>query len=92
MTTIVILDIPAGPDARERGNLLHEVLAAFWSAVDSQAMLQDMSVAAREAQIVRAVEAGLAKTPTLAERLHGLEHHRLKALLRRWLAWVDQQG
>ena len=79
----------AGPDARERGNLLHEVLAAFWAEVDSQAMLKGLSEDAREALIAGAVAAGLAKSPALAERLHGLEHHRLKALLRRWLAYEE---
>lgn len=74
-----------GPDARERGTLLHEALAAFWQAVGSQARLKALDETGRAAAMAAAVETALASMPLLAPRLAGLERERLQGLLETWL-------
>ncbi len=78
---------PQGPDARERGTLVHAVLAAFWRKVRTQEALLALDDAKLSHQVEAAVTAGLAaEEPPLPAPLAALEHQRLTALLGEWLA------
>lgn len=80
------LDDPQlGPDARLRGELVHRVLARFWSQWRSQAAVHALSTAERAAAIADAVDgtfATLGATPPGT----GLERDRVARIAAEWLA------
>ncbi|HET7197916.1 MAG TPA: PD-(D/E)XK nuclease family protein [Burkholderiales bacterium] len=75
------LEEPApGPDARERGKLLHVLMKEIWGELrGSEALESDCSKAIARAAAVAAKELGL------EERFAGLERERLAKLAREWL-------
>jgi ATP-dependent helicase/nuclease subunit B len=83
-----------GMNARERGNIVHEVLERFWNVVGSQAALRAMTGEARDTQLLRAIDQTLARTqsaitaePATAWDAAYLDtqRSRLLSLGRRWL-------
>lgn len=79
-----------GLDARARGTLVHEALAAFWRAVRSRSHLLDLTPAGLERALAEAAAQALASPA--ARPLEGgppgfrdLEHQRLCRLLGEWL-------
>jgi ATP-dependent helicase/nuclease subunit B len=83
-----------GMNARERGNIVHEVLERFWNVVGSQSALRAMTGEARDAQLLRAIDQTLARTqsavtaePATAWDAAYLDtqRSRLLSLGRRWL-------
>jgi hypothetical protein len=81
-----------GMDARERGNIVHEVMERFWRGLQSQANLQALSQAAREELLDRSIDATLTATAGKMGASSpwdmaymGTQHQRLRALLRPWI-------
>ncbi len=85
------LDVPTlGLDARERGSLVHAVLHAFWAETGSQAALQRMTTADRDALLTRSIDAALARDHAHAgsgwpRAYLDAERRRLLRLLGNWL-------
>ncbi|AGX88295.1 PD-(D/E)XK nuclease family protein [Candidatus Symbiobacter mobilis] len=92
------LEEPAdGLDARQRGTLLHAVLAHFWKAVRSSAQLAELAKQAEKGEdgIVRQVRASIEAAlqahaaaphnPPLPPRFRALEAKRLERLVLRWV-------
>lgn len=80
-----------GPDARERGNLLHKVMEALWGELGDQAALLSLNTADLQACVlrhVRAVVEELARrhASLWPARLQTLEVVRLSELVLAWLA------
>jgi probable DNA repair protein len=85
-----------GLDARERGNLVHLVLEDLWARVDNQAALQRMTSGARDAQLIRSINAALARhyaRPGAGwpRAYLDTERDRLLQLLRPWLDYEASQ-
>ena len=85
-----IEDVELGMDARERGNVVHKVLEAFWEEVKTQSALRNMSAAEREEGLLWAISKALRKTEELSETAWDAEYvevqrERLLVLLRPWL-------
>lgn len=75
------LEEPApGPDAMERGQLLHSLMAHLWKQLGSRASLEK-DVGPQIGQAARAAVAGMA----LGDRMARLEVARLEKLAREWL-------
>lgn len=79
-----------GPDARERGLLVHEVLQAVWADLKDHAALAALDMAGRRALVERCVTAVLAaRRRSLPEiytpRVTELEQQRLTGLIGAWL-------
>ena len=79
-----------GLDPRERGSLVHDVLERFWAEVETQAALELMSYAERDALLSHSIDDALADHTARAQ--HGwnrayldTERRRLLNLLRPWL-------
>jgi probable DNA repair protein len=85
------LEVPRpGLDPRDRGNLLHEMLAAVWTALDSRAALAATSREARHALLEKAADAAIANVKrkrgeALSGRFEALERERLVRLVDEWL-------
>jgi probable DNA repair protein len=80
----------AGLDARERGVLVHRMLAAVWRELRTKRALDALSPAELEARLAAAAEEALAterrrRPATLAGRFADLEKARLVRLARDWL-------
>ena len=60
-------DVELGMDARERGNVVHKVLEAFWELVKTQSALKAMRGGEREEKLSWAVGEGLKRTAELSE-------------------------
>ena len=60
-------DVELGMDARERGNVVHKVLEAFWELVKTQSALKAMREDEREEKLSWAVHEGLKRTAELSE-------------------------
>jgi len=89
-------DIAAGLGADERGNVLHRVLATFWSGVRSHANLVALTAVDLDAKIAAAVEVG--KTALEARRWRALpasvaaaEAERLATITRAWLDTIERE-
>jgi ATP-dependent helicase/nuclease subunit B len=85
-------DVELGMDARERGNVVHKVLEAFWELVKTQSALKAMREDEREEKLSWAVNEGLKRTAELSETAWDEEYvevqrERMKILLRPWLAF-----
>jgi len=83
--------ISLGLDPMERGSLVHDVLERFWAEVQTQATLQSLPRADRDAALARSIDTALAR-----HKPHGLdqawprayldtERERLRRLLDAWL-------
>ncbi len=89
------LKVPSpGPDASQRGTLLHLALAALWRDLGSQAKLLTLNEAGARAAIEAAVASALAsfeeQNPGLmGERLAALESARLSRLILHWLDFEE---
>ena len=84
----------AGPDASQRGILLHLALAALWTALGSQARLLELNEAGARAAVEAAVASALAtfeaqQPGLLGERLAALEAARLTRLILHWLDFEE---
>ncbi len=83
-----------GLDPRERGEIVHTVLEAFWLNAASQSNLRLMSGVTRGALLDRCIDAALADTAETARRAREpwdaayveVQRLRLQQLLRPWLA------
>ncbi|MGD9888987.1 MAG: PD-(D/E)XK nuclease family protein [Halothiobacillaceae bacterium] len=80
-----------GPDARERGNLVHAVMEALWGELGNQAALLSLDDASLQALVLRHVQAvvdELARrhASVWPTRLQALEVARLTELVLAWLA------
>ena len=83
-------DVELGMDARERGNVVHKVLEAFWNEVKTQDVLKAMPKDEREEVLSWAVDEALEKTEKLSETAWdaayiNMQRERLHTLLRPWL-------
>ena len=79
-----------GLDPRERGNLLHAMLAAAWRELDDRATLLASTPAEIQAVLARAVDAAVAEVKrkrgdALSGRFEKLERERLVRVVREWL-------
>ena len=79
-----------GLDPRERGNLLHEMLAEVWKAMDGRAALLARSGADRRELLLKSADAAIAKVKrrradALSGRFEQLERARLVRLVDEWL-------
>lgn len=79
-----------GLDARERGTLVHRMLAAVWTELKNRAALVALSDAGREALLTRLAGATIAeerarRPATLSSRFAGIEVARLARLAKAWL-------
>jgi len=79
-----------GLDARDRGNIVHNVLHAFWTQVQSQATLRAMTTADRDALLAQCIDAALAhdhSNPRAGwpSAYMDTERERLLRQLRPWL-------
>lgn len=88
-----------GLDSLARGQLVHDVLAAFWQPDDTKrhfADLRDMSEDALETHLIAAINKALqdfaANTNVASKTLLALEHERLHKLISAWLAFEKEQG
>ncbi len=84
-----------GLDARERGHVLHAVVAYLWGSLRSSARLAALTEAELAGEVAQAVDLGLARwrnrrESVFKERFLGLERERLTSLLHEWLA-VERQ-
>ncbi|HEV2111633.1 MAG TPA: PD-(D/E)XK nuclease family protein, partial [Gammaproteobacteria bacterium] len=85
------LEEPAlGPDAAERGLLVHEVLQAVWAELKDQAALAALDTGARRGLVERSVAAALAARhrslpEVYTQRVTELEQQRLTGLIGAWL-------
>jgi probable DNA repair protein len=80
----------AGLDARERGVLLHRMLAAVWSGLRTKQALQALTGAALEALLARAADETIdgerhRRPATLSGRFADIERARLVRLAKGWL-------
>ena len=79
-----------GLDPRERGNLLHEMLAEVWKAMEGRAALQAKSPGERREILLKGADAAIAKVKrrradALSGRFEQLERARLVRLVDEWL-------
>ena len=86
-----------GLTAAERGTLLHHVLAETWDALRDKGTLDATGDEALEAILVRAAEGAMARLRrrrphALEGRFARVEHRRLVALARDWLALERTRG
>ncbi len=80
-----------GFDPMERGILVHTIMEAFWTEVESQAQLRALSVPASHELLDRCIAAALAEASNRAHSAWDaaylrVQHLRLAALLEPWLA------
>jgi probable DNA repair protein len=80
-----------GPDARERGNLLHKVMEALWGELGDQAALLALDNADLQVCVLRHVQAAVDElarrhAALWPARLQALEVARLSELVLAWLA------
>ncbi len=79
-----------GLDARERGMLVHRMLAAVWRGLGTKRMLTALTEAELEARLASAAEEAIAderrrRPATLSGRFGDIEKARLVRLARAWL-------
>ena len=92
------LEAPAeGLDARDRGNLLHALMAQLWGTLRTKSRLDSMSPEELAAAVDGAAEAAVAKVRAqragvLDGRMAELERARLARLAREWLAVEGTRG
>ncbi len=86
-----------GLDARDRGNLLHALMAQLWGTLGTQSRLAEIApgelTAAIDAAAAGAVAKVRAQRPGVLDgRLEDLERTRLARLAREWLAVESSRG
>lgn len=86
-----------GLDARDRGTLLHAVLAAAWKDIESKARLDNLAEAEIDALLHACAVEAIARVnrrrgEALPERFAALEKARLIALAKSWLAFERSRG
>ena len=79
-----------GLDARDRGNLLHEMLAEVWKTLGSRAALLALPADARRELLAKGADVAITKVKkkrgdALAGRFEALERARLTRLVDEWL-------
>ncbi len=79
-----------GLDPRDRGNLLHEMLAQVWTGLEGKAALIALTPAARRERLEKGADAAIAKVKkkrgdALSGRFEALERARLIRLVDEWL-------
>jgi probable DNA repair protein len=84
---------PPGPDARDRGTLVHAMLAKIWTELKSQERLEVISGPDLDALLAEAADTAIgrlqwSRPDALAGRFAKLERERLVRLGR---AWLDQE-
>jgi probable DNA repair protein len=81
--------IEMGMDAGERGTIVHQALEHFWTEVESQSHLKEMTTDQRAAALERAIEHGLRRTSVDAagwdQAYVDVQRARLRNLLGPWL-------
>lgn len=81
--------IEMGMDAGERGTIVHQTLEHFWTEVESQSRLKDMTTDQRAAALERAIEHGLRRASANAvgwdQAYVDVQRARLRNLLGPWL-------
>ncbi|MEO5694500.1 MAG: PD-(D/E)XK nuclease family protein [Usitatibacter sp.] len=80
-----------GLDPRDRGNLLHEMLAEVWRGLDTQAVLLRAAPAQLDELLDRSARSAIERVKkkrgdALSGRFERMEHARLMRLAREWLA------
>ena len=85
-----------GLDARERGTLVHCMLAAVWKEIGNSEKLASLSPEDMEGVLHRAADVAFSerrpRTDALDGRFGELEHARLIRLAREWLALERRRG
>jgi probable DNA repair protein len=79
-----------GLDPRDRGNLVHKVMQAFWDALKSQQALRALTLHDRHVLLDRCIEQALSKTERQVRApwdaaYVDVQRRRLRNLLRPWL-------
>ncbi len=87
----------AGLDARERGMLLHRMLAAVWRELKTKQVLDALTPAELATRLAAAAEEAIAserrgRPATLAGRFADLEKARLMRIARAWLDLERERG
>lgn len=81
--------IEMGMDAGERGTIVHQTLEHFWTEVESQSRLKEMTTDQRAAALERAIEHGLRHATANAagwdQAYVDMQRERLRNLLGPWL-------
>ena len=86
LAAIGIEEAVPGLDARDRGELAHEALAAFWTQVGHSQALRAMDTNQLNDTVADAVTQALARHPhTMTAALRSIERQRLERLLTDWL-------
>lgn len=90
------LEVSDGPDARERGQLIHKVMELLWLSLQSQKNLLSLSKEQLDQQIETAIYSAL--EPLISQRPHSfstliqeVELSRLKRLVHACLDWERQR-
>ena len=86
-----------GMDARDRGNLLHALMAHLWGTLSTKSQFDTMTAAELTAAIDEAAKVAVAKVRAqragvLDGRMADLERERLARLAREWLAIESARG
>ena len=86
-----------GLDARERGSVLHNVVACLWGVLRNSARLAALTDDELAGEVAQAVDLGLARWRTrrasaFKERFLALERERLQSLLLEWLVLERQRA
>jgi probable DNA repair protein len=79
-----------GLDARERGTLVHRILAAVWKQLGTRRVLDTMDATALDALLTSAADEAITRTrrdrpTTLAGRFAAIERSRLVRIARDWI-------
>jgi probable DNA repair protein len=79
-----------GLNPMERGSLVHHVMEAFWTSIDSQQALRALTTADRDAILTRSIAAAFDRLKAQPETLWDeaylrIQHRRLQTLLAPWL-------
>ncbi|WP_133127973.1 PD-(D/E)XK nuclease family protein [Legionella nagasakiensis] len=89
-------ELSSGPDARERGQVLHKIMEKIWQAIGNQQQLLEMTQHELDTCIMQAIQTTLPATMdyrrySFPPLLQALEQERLKQLAHACLAWEKQR-
>ncbi|GGI89411.1 PD-(D/E)XK nuclease family protein [Legionella impletisoli] len=88
--------ITAGPDASERGQMLHKIMEKIWQRFGNQKTLLTLSSEALETEIEKVIEETVGRYTefrfiSFPSFLKQIEHHRLKTLIQACLDWEKER-
>lgn len=91
-----VLEISEGPDAKERGQLIHKVMELLWQTLKNQQRLLALNAAQLDEYIEQAIKEALKplinfRTYSFSNLIQDLELVRLKRLVHHCLQWEKQR-